>query len=374
MKKDYYESLGVSKSATEAEIKSAFRKLAKQYHPDVNKDKGADEKFKELQEAYAVLSDPEKRKQYDQFGHAAFQQGQGFGGGFGGSGGFDFSGFDFGDIFSDLFGSSFGSSFGFDGGSSNRPRKGNDSVLEMHLTFEEAVFGTEKTIKVQTTEKCHECHGKGGHEETKCDRCHGSGMVNAEQRTILGTYMTRTTCPKCGGSGHTYKKECSTCHGKKIEKKQKEIVVTIPAGIDTGNQLRLAGKGDAGLNGGPNGDIYIQFEVEKHPIFERKGDDIYLDLPVSITDAILGTKKEISTLYGKVMLTIPEGTQCNAKFVLKGKGIPNVSSKHKGDMYVIAKVIIPDKLDRKQKELVQELAKTNVENDSIFKKFKNMFK
>lgn len=371
MKKDYYESLGVSKNATDAEIKSAFRKLAKQYHPDVNKEKGAEEKFKELQEAYAVLSDPEKRRQYDQFGHASFQQGQG---GFGGAGGFDFNGFDFGDIFSDLFGSSFGSSFGFDGGSSKRPRKGNDSVLEMTLTFEEAVFGAEKTIKVQTTEKCHDCHGKGGHDETKCDRCHGSGVVNAEQRTILGTYMTRTTCPKCGGSGHSYKKECSTCHGKKTIKKSKEIVVTIPAGIDTGNQLRLAGKGDAGINGGPNGDIYIQFNVEKHPFFERKGDDVFMDLPISITDAILGTKKEINTLYGKVMLTIPEGTQCNAKFVLKGKGIPNVSSKHKGDMYVIAKVIIPEKLDRKQKELVQELAKTNLENDTIFKKFKNLFK
>lgn len=370
MKKDYYEALGVSKNATDAEIKSAFRKQAKQYHPDVNKDPGAEDKFKELQEAYAVLSDPVKRKQYDQFGHSAFNQG-----GFGNASGFDFSGFDFGDIFSDLFGSSFGSSFGFDTGSnSNRPRKGNDTVIKMNLSFEDAAFGTEKTINISTTEKCHDCKGKGGHDETKCDRCNGSGVVNVEQRTILGTYMTRSTCPKCNGTGHSYKKECSTCRGKKVVKKPKDIKVTIPAGVDTGNQLRLQGKGDAGLNGGPNGDIYIEFKVEKHPIFERREDDIYLDLPVTVTDAILGTKKEIKTLYGKVILTIPEGTQCNAKFVLKGKGIPNVQSGKKGDMYVIAKVIIPEKLDKKQKELVSALAKTDLEDNNIFKKFKNIFK
>lgn len=362
--------LGVSKNATESEIKSAFRKQAKQYHPDVNKDPGAEAKFKELQEAYAVLSDPEKRNQYDKFGHNAFNQGN-----FGGTGGFDFSGFDFGDIFSDLFGSSFGSSFGFDSGSnSKRPRKGSDSVVTMTLSFEEAVFGVEKTIHIHTTEKCSDCKGKGGHEEINCDRCHGSGVVNAEQRTILGTYMTRTTCPKCNGTGSSFKKECVTCRGKKVVKKEKELVITIPAGVNNGNQLRVPGKGDAGINGGPDGDLFVEFRVNKHPLFERDEDDIYLELPITITDAILGTKKEITTLYGKVVLTIPEGTQCDAKFVLKGKGVPDVTSKKKGDMYVVVKVIIPDKLDRKQKELIVALSKTELEDQSIFKKFKNFFK
>ncbi|MDD3048366.1 MAG: molecular chaperone DnaJ [Bacilli bacterium] len=367
-KKDYYESLGINKNATDAEIKSAFRKLAKEYHPDVNKTADAEKKFKEIQEAYAVLSDQEKRSQYDQFGHDAFNQG-GFNNAGGPNGaGFDFSGFDFGDIFGDLFG--FG---GSRGNASNRAKKGNDLVLGMSITFEEAVYGTEKTINIEIEDTCSTCHGAGGHGEQRCERCHGSGTIASEQRTLFGTYLTKTTCPTCKGTGYTYETTCSKCHGKGKVRTKKEIVVTIPAGIDTGNQLRIPGKGEAGYNGGSNGDIYIEFVVAKHPFFERKEDDIYVTLPITITEAILGCKKEVLTLYGKVILTIPNGTQTGVKLALKGKGVPNVSNKRKGDMYVIINVFIPDKLDRKQKELINELSKTDLDNSDIFTKFnKNM--
>lgn len=369
-KRDYYEVLGISKSASEAEIKSAFRKLAKEYHPDVSKDPNAGEKFKEAQEAYAVLSDAEKRKQYDQFGHSAFQ------GGFsnaGGAGGFDFSGFDFGDVFSDLFGSSFG--FGSGGAAhQTRAQKGEDILLRMNISFEEAVYGTEKTITLDVTEDCKECHGHGGFGEKKCEKCHGSGTVTSEQRTFFGTYLTKTACPSCDGKGYTYDKACNACKSKGKIKTKKEIAVNIPAGVDTGNQLRLSGKGGMGFNGGPNGDAYIEFTVTEHPVFEREEDDIYLALPITITDAILGCKKDIQTLYGPVVLTIPAGTQSGNKFVLKGKGIANVSSRRKGDMYVIANVIIPEKLDRKQKELINELSKTGLEDNDIFNKFNRNMK
>jgi molecular chaperone DnaJ len=368
-KKDYYEVLGVSKSTTESEIKSAFRKLAKEYHPDVSKDPNAEAKFKEIQEAYAVLSDSERRKQYDQFGHAAFQGGFG---GAGNAGGFDFSGFDFGDIFSDLFGSSFG--FGGRASSQSRRQKGNDILLKMNITFEEAVYGTEKTISLDVLEDCKECNGRGGFGEKKCEKCHGSGTVTSEQRTLFGTYLTKVTCPTCDGEGITYDKTCSKCHGKGKIKVKRDIVVTVPAGIDTGNQLRISGKGEAGYNGGPNGDAYIEFTVSKHPVFEREDDDIYLTLPITITDAVLGCKKEIETLYGRVLLTIPAGTQNGNKFVLKGKGVPNVSSKRKGDMYVITDILIPNKLDRKQKDLIQELSKTGLEEDDRIIKFNRNMK
>lgn len=366
-KKDYYEVLGLKKDANDAEIKSAFRKLAKEYHPDINKAPDAEKKFKELQEAYAVLSDQEKRKQYDQFGHDAFQGG--FGGGGSSASGFDFSGFDFGDIFSDLFGSSFG--FGGRGGhASNRPSKGNDALINMNISFDDAVYGSQKTINLEVQEDCSDCKGKGGHGEKKCDRCHGSGNVTAEQRTLFGTYLTKTTCPTCNGAGYTYEKTCQTCRGKGKLRKKKDITITIPEGIDTGNQLRVSGKGEAGTNGGPNGDLYVEFNVGKHPLFERKEDDIYLTLPISITDAILGCKKEIPTLYGKVALTIPPGTQGGSRLILKSKGITNVATKRKGDMYVVMNVVIPDKLDRKQKDLINQLANTDLENNDAFNKYK----
>lgn len=363
-KKDYYEVLGVTKTATDAEIKSAFRKLAKEYHPDVSKDPNAETKFKEIQEAYAVLSDSSKRQQYDQFGHDAFQ---GAAGGGYGAGGFDFSGFDFGDIFSDIFGSSFG--FGGSSRNSSRARKGRDLAMKMHLSFEEAAFGTERTVNLDVDEECTECDGKGGHGEKRCDRCHGSGTITTEQRTILGTYVTKANCPTCGGKGYTFEQTCSRCKGRGIVRKNKDIVVKVPAGVTEESQLRLAGKGEAGMNGGPNGDIYIEFDIDNHPLYEREGDDVYLELPVTITEAILGAKKEVPTLYGSVILTIPAGTQSGTKLLLKDKGIANVSNKRKGNMYVVVNVVIPNKLDRKQKDLINQLSDTDLENNDVFNKY-----
>lgn len=362
-KRDYYEVLGVSKSATQDEIKSAFRKLAKEYHPDVNKAPDAAEKFKEAQEAYAVLSDPEKRKQYDQFGHSAFS-------GNNGSAGYDFSGFDFSDIFDGLFGNSEFSSFFGGGRSKNRPTKGRDKLVNINLTFEEAVFGCKKTLSIDTTERCEECNGKGGKGEKTCSTCHGSGSVTSEQRTIFGSFMSRTTCPRCGGTGVEYETTCSSCHGIGNKKVRKELEVKIPAGVDNGNQLRLAGKGEAGTNGGPNGDVYLEFTVKAHPLFVREESDIYVTLPISFTDAALGCKKELPTLEGTVKIVIDPGTQSGDKQRLRGKGVPDANSGRKGDMYVIIKVITPTKLDREQKKLLQALQETDLENETEFKKFK----
>lgn len=367
-KKDYYETLGINKSANETEIKSAFRKLAKEYHPDVSKDPKAEEKFKEIQEAYSVLSDEDKRRQYDQFGHDAFQGNNGGFGGFGGQGGsagFDFNGFDFGDIFSEMFGSSFGGK----GGQGNRARKGQDVAMRLHLTFEEAAFGTEKTIRLDVEETCSECHGHGGQGEKRCEKCHGSGTITAEQRTILGTYLTKTTCPSCGGKGVVYQSVCNKCKGKGRIRSNKELVVKVPAGVDEESQLRLVGKGEAGINGGPSGDVYIEFSIDKHPLFNRIDDNVTLELPITISDAILGTKKEVPTLYGPIILTIPAGTQSGTKLLVKDKGIANVSNRHKGNMYVIINVVIPDHLDRKQKELIEALKATNLEANEIFSKY-----
>lgn len=362
-KRDYYEVLGVSKTATDAEIKSAFRKLAKKYHPDVNKEPDAAEKFKEAQEAYAVLSDEAKRRQYDQYGHAAFDQ-------MNGGAGFDFSDFDFGDIFDGIFGGGF-SNFGFGGGrrNSSRARRGNDRLMRINLSFEEAAFGCKKAINVDVNEKCNECDGKGGKGEKKCPTCHGSGTVTSEQRTILGSFMTKSTCPNCKGQGVTYDSTCSKCHGKGTVRKNTDIEVKIPAGVDTGNQLRIAGKGDAGINGGPNGDLYLEFQVKEHPIFIRDENDIYLELPITITDAVLGCKKDVPTLYGNVKLVIPAGSQSGDKHRIKGKGVEDLHSGSKGNMYVVLKVVIPTKLDRGQKKLFEELSKTDLEN-SEFKKIK----
>lgn len=362
-KRDYYEVLGVEKTATDAEIKSAFRKLAKKYHPDVCKEPDAEEKFKEAQEAYAVLSDSEKRKQYDQFGHAAFQ-------GNNGGAGFDFGGFDFSDIFGDLF----GSSFGFGGGRGNRPSKGRDSVLRINLTFEEAIHGCKKTVNLNTMESCPSCDGLGGSGESTCSTCHGSGTVTTEQRTLFGTFMSKTTCPTCKGKGTSFQNTCSKCKGTGKVRVNKDIEVTIPAGINTGNQLRVPGKGEAGSNGGPNGDLYLEFYVKEHDLFERDGNDIYLELPLTVSEAVLGCKKEIPTIYGNVVLSIPDGSQNGDKHRLKGKGAENPNTGRKGDMYVIIRVIIPTKLSREQKKLFEDLNKTSLDNSSIFTKFKNYLK
>lgn len=365
-KRDYYEVLGVPKSATEAEIKSAFRKKAKEFHPDLNKDNpDAAEKFKEAQEAYTVLSDENKRKMYDQYGHAGVS-GSSAGGGFGGFGGFDASDFDFGDIFDNIFGGGF-SSFG--GGSSRtRATRGSDVLMRVNIDFNDAVFGCSKDINLDVVEECSECHGEGGFDSETCSRCHGSGTITSEQHTILGSFVSKTTCPECNGKGKSYKRKCSACNGKGKVKKNKTITVNVPSGIDNGDRLRVSGKGSAGANGGPNGDLYLEFLVSEHDYFIREGDDIYLEVPITITEAILGCKKTIPTLYGNIKLTIPAGTDSGDKQRIKGKGIDNKNSRNKGNMYVIMKVITPKKLSRDQKKLIEALNKTDLE-DSVINKF-----
>lgn len=371
-KRDYYEILGVSKDADEKEIKSAFRKLAKKYHPDVSKEPNAAEKFKEAQEAYAVLSDEQKRSQYDKFGHAAFDQ-------MNGGAGFDFSDFDFSDIFSDLFGGAFGGGFssfsGFGGNSrqSNRAQRGSDKLMRIDLSFEEAVFGCKKEINIDVYEECNDCRGKGGKGEKTCSTCHGSGTVTMQQNTLFGSFMTRTTCSDCKGKGKTYESICSHCRGTGKVKENKNLEVKIPAGVDTGNRLRLSGKGDSGSNGGSNGDLYLEFRVKDHSLYERDGNDIYLELPITITDAVLGCKKEIPTLYGNVKLTIESGANTGDKHRLKGKGVEDLHSGSKGNMYVIINVVIPQKLDKKQKKLFEELDETNLKTTE-FKKIEDYLK
>ena len=364
-KRDYYEVLGVSKDASEADIKSAFRKLAKKYHPDVSKEPDAAEKFKEAQEAYAVLSDANKRKQYDQYGHAAFD-------GASGGAGFDFNNFDFSDIFSDLFG---GGGFGFNfGGSSSRSSKGRDRVIRINLTFEEAAFGTTKSVTFDTMVNCSECNGMGGHGETTCSKCRGTGTVTTEQRTLFGSFMSRTTCSTCGGKGKTYQTTCSKCRGAGKEKQSVTHEVKIPAGVNTGNQLRMAGKGEAGSNGGANGDVYLEFYVQEHPLFEREENDIYLEFPITITEAVLGCKKDVPTLQGIVRLTIPSGSQTGDKHRLRGKGIEDVHSYRKGDMYVILKVVIPNKITKEQKKLFEQLEDTDLHTGKEFDKIESYIK
>lgn len=368
-KKDYYEVLGVDKNASDAEIKSAYRKLAKKYHPDVSKEENAAEKFKEIGEAYSVLGDEQKRKTYDQFGSAAFENGgagaggfDGFGGGFGGFQGADV---DLNDILSDFMGG-----FGFGGGSSrgkNRPRKGDDLLIRVELDFMDAIQGCKQDIKLDVAEDCPECKGAGGHDAKTCPTCGGRGRVVTQSRSIFGVMQTESVCPTCEGSGKTFEKVCSKCRGRKQIKVEKTLEVTIPAGVDNGDRIRISGKGGAGLNGGPNGDVYLEFIVKAHPIFERDGNDIVLTLPLTIPEAALGCKKEIPTINGSVVLDISSGTQPGDKLKLRGKGIAGTNAFNKGDMYVIIDVVIPTKLDRKQKELLKDLADTNLSNDGYKK-------
>ncbi|MEG2322566.1 MAG: molecular chaperone DnaJ [Bacilli bacterium] len=356
MKKDYYEILGVDKNASADEIKSAFRKLAKKYHPDVSKDPNADTLFKEVGEAYTVLSDENKRKQYDQFGHSAFDNS-------GSTGGFDFNSFDFSDVFGDLF----GSNFGF--GSKTSKNRGQDTIMQVQLTFEEAIFGTKKILKLEAFEPCRHCHGDGGFDVETCSQCHGSGNVTSEQRTIFGSFMTKTTCPNCHGKGKSYKNICPDCKGLGKIKEKVEIEVKVPAGVNTGNQQRVEGKGQMGSNGGSNGDLYLEYQVQDHELFQRADNDIYIELPLTLTEAILGCKKDVPTIYGNVKLTIEPGTNTGDKLRLKGKGVEDVHSYRKGDMFVITKVIMPDKLTKEQKKLLDELSKTNLETNA-FKNYK----
>ena len=360
-KRDYYEVLGVSKNATDEEIKSAFRKLAKKYHPDLNKDPDAPNKFKEAQEAYAVLSDKNKRAQYDQFGHAAFNQNSGYGGfnNMGGMGGFDFGGFDINleDIMDSMFGT----------GKRGKSRKarGADLLKRVNLTFEEAVFGCEKDFNIDVNETCPECHGEGGFDKTTCPDCKGTGTVTSEQRTIFGSFMSRTTCHTCSGTGNVYKSRCSKCHGEGTIRQNKTITVKIPSGIDDGMQLRVAGKGEASVNGGENGDLYLEFSIMEHRYFKRSGDDIYLEVPINIAEAALGCKKDIRTLNSVVTLSVPSGTESGDKQRIKGKGIKNSSTGNTGDMYIIFKVLTPAKLSREQKGLFEKLLDTDLSNSDI---------
>lgn len=367
-KKDYYETLGVSKSASKDEIKAAYRKLAKQYHPDINKAPGAEAKFKEVQEAYDVLYDDNKRATYDQFGHAAFEQG-GNQGGFGGQG---FSGAGFGDInLDDIFGSFFG------GGTRRRsarrgPRRGEDQLMRVKVSFMDAINGKNITLNLTYDEMCTHCHGEGGTTST-CSQCGGTGYVMGQKNTFFGVMQSQETCPLCGGTGKIINSRCSSCNGKGYNKVKKSFDVKIPAGINNGQQIRLAGKGSRGTNGGENGDLYIEVVTQAHPNFKRDGNDIHLTIPLSFIDASLGCEVEVPTVYGSVTLKIPSGTQPSQVFKLKGKGVKDMRSSVPGDQYVHLEIKTPDKLNKKQKELLNEFKKEEG-NDTWFTRFKNAFR
>ena len=357
-KRDYYDVLGVGKSADASEIKKAYRKLAMKYHPDKNPgDKEAEEKFKEINEAYEVLSDETKRRNYDQFGHEGVN-GQGFGGA-GGFGGQGFGGFD--DIFGDIFGDMFGGGFG--GGSRQRrrgPERGADIKQRISISFEEAAFGKKVQVKINRSEECDQCHGSGakpGTSKKTCPTCHGSGQVQSVQRTPFGNIASTRTCSTCNGEGEVIDSPCSKCHGKGSIRKTKTIEVDIPAGIDNGQMIKLGGQGELGTRGGPRGDLYIEVNVQSHPLFTRDGYDVYLEMPITFAQATLGDKIQVPTLDGKVEYEVPEGTQTGTVFRLKGKGIPKLKSNVRGDQYVKVTVEIPKKLNEKQKELVREFAK-----------------
>ncbi|WP_018591475.1 molecular chaperone DnaJ [Terrisporobacter glycolicus] len=356
-KRDYYDVLGVGKSADATEIKKAYRKLAMKYHPDKNPgDKEAEEKFKEINEAYEVLSDETKRKNYDQFGHEGVN-GQGFGGdgGFGGQG---FGGFD--DIFGDIFGDMFGGGFG--GGRQRRrgPERGADIRQRINISFEDAAFGKKVQVKINRSEECDECHGSGakpGTSKKTCPTCNGSGQVQSVQRTPFGNIASTRTCSTCNGEGEVIDSPCSKCHGKGSIRKTKTIEVDVPAGIDEGQMIKLSGQGELGTRGGPRGDLYIEVSVNAHQLFTREGYDVYLEMPITFAQATLGDEIQVPTLDGKVQYQVPEGTQTGTVFRLKGKGIPKLRSNVRGDQYVKVTVEIPRKLNDKQKELVRQFAK-----------------
>ncbi len=372
-KRDYYEVLGVSKGASDDELKKAFRKEAKKYHPDLHPgDKEAEAKFKEINEAYEVLSNPEKRQRYDQFGHAGVDPNYGAGGGGGFNGGFN----DFGDIFSDIFGGGFG--FG-GGGRRNGPKRGNDVRQVVNVSFEEAAFGCKKKINVTKMESCHTCGGTGakaGTQPETCQHCHGTGQIQTQQRTILG-YMTNvTTCPNCHGTGKIIKEPCRDCRGTGKVRTSKTIEINIPAGIDDGQTMQLSGQGEPGERGGPHGDLLITVKVRPHDIFKRRDNDIFLDMPISFVQAALGATLKVPTLDGLVEYDIPEGTQSGTRFRLRGKGIPFIRGKGRGDQYVTVTVEVPKNLTSKQKELLKEFEedKNYKQKKSFAEKMKDFLK
>ena len=358
-KRDYYEVLGIKKGATDAEIKKAYRKMAQKYHPDMNPgDKEAEAKFKEVNEANEVLSDPDKRARYDQYGFAGvdpnFNPGFGGGSGFGGFGSGGFGGFDFdlGGIFNDFFGG---------GGTQQRrnaPQRGEDIVSKVTITFEEAAFGVEKEIEVARIEDCQACHGSGCAEGTSpetCPDCHGTGSVRTSRQTPLGAFVQTSTCPRCHGRGKIIKNPCPTCKGKGKVRHNKKITVKIPAGIDMGQSVRIRGEGHAGSNGGPAGDLLVAVTIKPHALFTRDGANLRCQIPISFTQAALGAEIEVPTLDGKVRYTVPEGTQSGTTFRLKGKGMPYVGYKTRGDQFVTVVVETPTKLTKEQKELLRKL-------------------
>lgn len=368
-KRDYYEVLGVDRNSTPEEIKKSFRKLARQYHPDVNKEADAEEKFKEVKEAYDVLSDQQKRATYDQFGHVDPNQGMG-----GPGGGMDFGGF--GDIF-DMF-------FGGGGGgrrNPNAPQRGSDLQYSMTIEFKEAIFGKETDIEIPRTETCDTCRGSGAKPGTKpdtCSVCKGSGQQEVIQNTAFGRIVNRRVCQNCNGQGQIIRDKCGDCHGTGKIKKRKKIHVKIPAGVDEGAQLRITGEGEPGTRGGPPGDLYIIIRVKAHDFFEREGEDIYCEIPLTFAQAALGDEIEIPTLTEKVKLKIPAGTQTDTYFRLKGKGVPRLRGYGQGDQHVKVVVVTPTRLNDEQKELLRQLSKLNGEdtheqNKSIFERMKKAF-
>lgn len=373
-KRDFYETLGVSKSASKDEIKSAYRKLAKKYHPD-NKETGDEAKFKEVQEAYDILYDDQKRSAYDQFGHAAFEQG-----GAGGPGnGNPFSGFGFGDGGVDL-GDIFSSFFG--GGSSRGqknatgPRKGNDSLIRVKVDFMDTITGRDIEIPIEIDEKCPRCNGTGAKDPSSvktCPHCHGSGYVRVQRRSLFGVVEQQEVCPQCGGKGRIVSDKCPDCGGQGYLHKRKNVKVHILAGINNGQQIRVTGMGERGINGGENGDLYVEIVVKPHKYFIREGNDIKLEIPLDFVDAILGTSIEVPTVYGNVQVNIPAGTQPNTVLRLKGQGVKDLRTGKPGDQYIKVIIQMPTSLSKEQKELLEKY-KEKQSDENIFKKFSKLFK
>lgn len=351
-KRDYYEVLGVDRGADDATIKKAYRQLAKKYHPDMNPgDKEAEKKFKEASEAYAVLSDADKKRQYDQFGHAAFDQG---GGGAGGFGGFDFNGADMGDIFGDIFGDLFG---GGRRSANSGPMKGANLRASVRITFEEAVFGCEKELDLNLKDECKTCHGTGAKPGTSpetCPKCGGKGQVVFTQQSLFGTVRNVQTCPDCSGTGKIVKDKCTDCHGSGFTSSRKKIAVSVPAGIDDGQSIRIRDKGEPGTNGGPRGDLLVEVRVARHPIFQRQDMNIFSTAPISFAQAALGGEVRISTVDGDILYDVKPGTQTDTKVRLKGKGVPSLRNKSvRGDHYVTLVVQVPTKLSEDAKEALR---------------------
>ncbi|NMA65463.1 MAG: molecular chaperone DnaJ [Clostridiaceae bacterium] len=373
-KRDYYEVLGISKSASNDDIKKAYRKLAKKYHPDVNPgNKEAEAKFKEINEAYSVLSDEQKRANYDRFGHAAFD-GTGASG-FGGFEGFGFGGFE------DIFETFMGGGFGRSRNRAKGPVRGNDLRYSMEISFEEAAFGTEKEISVNRLQTCTTCTGTGAKPGTSpetCKHCNGTGQVRYSQSTLFGQFVNVKTCDVCGGEGKIVRHACETCKGKGRVNKNSRLSIKVPAGINENQTISLEGQGEAGLRGGPSGDLYVTIHIKPHPVFKREGYDVVLDIPLSFTQLALGAEIEVPTIDGIEKFTVPEGTQSGTIFKLKGKGIKHLRSNSRGDEYFRVNVVVPKKLSQKQKELLRQYAEVSGEDieekKGFFNKMKDLFK